>query len=433
MTVRPDVHDRGDKWVSRGSWSVRQRELSFRVRISWVQWAHDVGIWPKFVDARQLGGDYLTRAGFRVLILPRVVAMSDATAAAIRRFAEQGGTVIADTWCGLMDDRCKLRPAGVLDGLFGVRRGDWRKLDLAQLAPGAGGIKLGPQPLPFMPFEKTLRAAPGVGGASYGAPKAATRFRGADVAVTRQTAKGRAVYLNFRMESYFLHRLMPRMTTAARSFLLNTLAEAGVRPAFSVRKPGRDLPFHPAGHDVCVYASGRGYLVGVRPNPTVMRSEVGGVESRYREIADNVFAKAHPAELAVPPGLWTYDLTEGKAAGRVRAVRFGSVPDTGRFFACWPFEIRDLTAAAEVTPRRRLKIAGRIVTSAPVIGEKLAVALRVLGPDGTEQRGYRRTLDCDGGAFAAEIPLGLDERGKGSAVIRDPCTGKTVKLSYTVP
>ena len=83
---------------------------------------------------------------------------------------------------------------------------------------------------------------------------------------------------------------------------------------------------------------------------------------------------------------------------------FRSVPDGGRFYAFWPFEIQDLQARAQVTPKRRLKISGRVVTSAPVAGEKLVVALRAFGPGGSEQRAYRRTVDCEAGAFSTTLP-----------------------------
>jgi hypothetical protein len=68
------------------------------------------------------------------------------------------------------------------------------------------------------------------------------------------------------MESYFLHRLTPDMGASARRYLRRSMEEAGVRPLFSVVPPDGARPFHAAGHDVCVYTNGRGYLVGVMQN-----------------------------------------------------------------------------------------------------------------------------------------------------------------------
>ena len=470
MTARPDVQDAGAGWITRGSWSVRKREMSFRVRVSWVQWMHDVGIWPRFVDASQVDAGFLTANGYKVLVLPRAVAISDKTAAAIRDFAAGGGTVIADTWCGIMDEHCRLRDKPALDELFGVRRTDWRKLNLDRLAPGERPIKVGELALPFVGFEATLKAA--------GEARPAATYKDADVIVTRSTAvpavsiagvspapggtgfkpvlPGRAIYLNFDLESYFLHRLDGEMVAPARQFLLDRLAEAGVRPAAWVGPTRGPQPFHSAGHEVSLYANGRGWLVGVMMNPTVMYSEVGGVETRYKDIKGNVFNEPSPARLHLPDGLFVYDLTDAKALGRTASVDFTSQPMTGRLYACWPFEIKDLQAQATLTADRHVKITGQLVlASQPIDGapktgatgasfapvppvpsggdEKLAVALRLRRPDGSEQRAYRKALDVVKGRFEIDLPMALNESGKWTVELFEPCTGKRLSLPVDMP
>lgn len=426
ITGRDDVPQTGANWVGRDSWTVRQKELSYRVRLSWVLWLHDVGIWPKFVDASQVDEGYLLENGYKVLILPRCAALSDTTAGAIRKFAESGGTVIADSWPGIMDEHCRVRPAGALDEAFGVARGDYRKIDVTRMPPGGQGVTVGGAVLPFFAFETTLK---GAGGSQPGG-----RFKGADVAVARSLGKGKAVYLNFNLEEYFVQRFFPKMLAPARQYLLDLLAEAGVKPLFALGLPGSETPFHPVGHDVAVYRSGRGYLVGVMINPTVRTSELGGIESRYEDIKDNIFLKeTHLAELAIPPGLYAYDLVDRRFLGRRRSLRLTSQRRSGRFYAFWPFEIEDIKATAEVTPERRLRISGQLLTSAPVKDEKLVVALRVFEPGGQEQRAYRRTIDCDGAAFAADIPLGLNEHGRWKVVVREPCTGKVAQVWARLP
>jgi hypothetical protein len=424
-TLRKDIPQTGAEWVTRGSWSVRQREASFRVRVSWVQWLHDVGIWPRFVDVSQLEQGFLEANGYRVLVLPRAVALSQTSADAVRRFAEAGGTVIADSWTGLMDEHCRLRPGGTgaLDNLFGVRRDDWRTLDVARLAPGEAGVKVGGVALPFTVWEATLKSTTGKAG---GAGKTA------DAGVTRAAGKGRAIYLNFDMESYFLHRLTPDMVDPARRYLLGLMAEAGVRPLFSVVPPDGARPFHAAGHDVCVYANGRGYLVAAMQNPSVMHSDVGGLETRYTEIKGNVFTKDHAARLVLPETMFVYEITERKAAGKVDAVDFVSPLKKARCFACWPFRIDGVEATASVK-EGRLKVAGRVRTSAPVERERLAVAVEAFRPDGSRQAAYCRTVDCKRNEFEVDFPLGRNEHGDWSIVVREPCTGSAATTKQRIP
>ena len=430
MTARPELPETGKGWIGRGSWSVRKREMYFRVRTGWVQWLHDIGIWPRWVDSRQVDEDFLTKNGYKVLVLPRAVAISDQTAAKIRQFAEQGGTVIADTWCGIMDEHCRIRlgttgvspvsVAGVLDDLFGVTRGDYRQIDITRFEKGKG-IKLGDQELPFVAFEKTLKSASQR--QSDGSP--ANR-------IVNTVGKGRAVYLNFDMESYFLHRLNAEMVLPARQFLQAQLQEAGVKPPFWVGLTDGGANAHPAGHDVCVYRNGRGWLVGVMQNPTVMHSEVGGIETRYTEVKDNVFSKEHAARLNVPAGLHAYDLTDAKPVAEGKPIDFASKPGQGRFYAFWPFKIEGLEAKAEVKDGR-VKLTGKVKTSGEVKDETLVVHVRALRPDGSEQAAYRRTIDCAGGAFAVEWPMGLNEHGDWTLQLREPCTGQVQGVKVNVP
>jgi hypothetical protein len=251
------------------------------------------------------------------------------------------------------------------------------------------------------------------------------------VAIERTTGEGRSIYLNFRMESYFLHRLKPGMTGPARQYLVSLFDRAGVRPLFRVTEPRAQAPFHPVGHDVCVYSSGRGYLVAVRPNPSEMHSEVGGMEDRYEDLPDNVFLAPVQARLEGPRGFWAYDLLDGRALGRTHQIRFESVRHTGRLYAFWPFEIRGLTLRGSATENRMLRLAGTVETSTPAGEESLVVALKAYGPDGKEQPAYRRTIDCTGNRFATELPLAFNETGEWTVQVTEPCTGKRRNVALT--
>src|SRR5204863_285464 len=71
-------------------------------------------------DVMQQGAAALN--GYRALILPRTLALSDREAAAIRDWVGRGGTLIADYLPGAFDEHCKGRATGALDEVFGVQR-----------------------------------------------------------------------------------------------------------------------------------------------------------------------------------------------------------------------------------------------------------------------------------------------------------------------
>jgi hypothetical protein len=61
---------------------------------------------------------------FKVIILPKVVCLSDKEAKALREFVYEGGILIADYLCGLMDQHGRGRERGILDDLFGIVRNE---------------------------------------------------------------------------------------------------------------------------------------------------------------------------------------------------------------------------------------------------------------------------------------------------------------------
>jgi hypothetical protein len=173
-------------------------------------------------------------------------------------------------------------------------------------------------------------------------------------------------------------------------------------------------------------------LVGVRPNPTVVHSELGGVESRHKDVKGNVFNEPSPAVLNGPDGPWMYDVTEGRSLGRKKAVPFTSEPGAGRLYACWPFEIQGLTAKVRMDGDRILKIEGRVQTSTPARKERLVVSLRVFRPDGSEQPAYRWNIDCRGNEFKHSVPLGVNEDGRWRLELREPCSGLNAIKAFSV-
>ena len=119
-----EVRPRGNNWINRGSGSERTDSRYFRLRESWVKLVEDNGLQYKFLADEQVkaGGlkfyDAATGTGYKVLILPEIVAMSAEEMKAIRDFVAAGGTVIADRMPGTFDEHGRKLDASPLADLF---------------------------------------------------------------------------------------------------------------------------------------------------------------------------------------------------------------------------------------------------------------------------------------------------------------------------
>ena len=110
---------KGDAWALRRSSADERIDNDFlRLRESWCRLIEDLGLQYNFVAYGQIEQGELIKRGYRVLILPRSSALSEAEAREIRAFAEQGGTVIVNGQPGVFDEHSRKREKSVLSDLL---------------------------------------------------------------------------------------------------------------------------------------------------------------------------------------------------------------------------------------------------------------------------------------------------------------------------
>ncbi len=195
----------------------------------------DLGFQFSYVSDRQLRLGEFDPTRYRILILPRTDALGDREADVIRRFVDNGGTLLADVRPGLYDDHCKPRQQGILDDLFGIKRegrpksvaGHLTTNDRSPLPLDLQGIAVDPAVKVVDPSAMTLATVDG-----------------SPAIIVRPCGKGRAVLLNFSANT-FPSLANPGTPEAAADAVRRLLAESGVAPfqtvTTEVDKRFRDL------------------------------------------------------------------------------------------------------------------------------------------------------------------------------------------------
>lgn len=222
-----DAVPHGGTWPRRSSSMENATSSGSLTRIAWLKTLEDIGLQAKFIHQDHLLSGALEKEGYKVLLLNRTLALSDAEAAAIRRFAAAGGAVIADHLCGILDEHGKARPRGALDDLFGVGR------DLSK------GI-LGGSTTTEVNAEQDQKFSV----KSWMIDKA-DLFKGLPVferGTPAGTRRGRHVYLNVSPAGYLLQR--PKGEGAEwREHVRGLLRELGVQPRLAVDAPKTESIF----------------------------------------------------------------------------------------------------------------------------------------------------------------------------------------------
>jgi hypothetical protein len=177
----------------------------------------ELGMQFRYVTDRMLRQGEFDATRYRVLLLPRAEAMSEATAAAVRQFVEQGGTVIADVRPAVFNEHLKPRAKGALDDLFGVSRNG---LPAAKVAK-----------------DDMLGTATTDPAVSLNGGTAGQVLDGVPVMIAHSVGKGRAILLNFDW-STFPSLALADTDKSLADWALARLAEAGIKPPVRTESNG---------------------------------------------------------------------------------------------------------------------------------------------------------------------------------------------------
>lgn len=199
-----DSWEDGRTWPKRLSSYEARRGTSSQARQSWVEVFDDLGVTVDFVDATRLAAR-LRSDPPKLLVLPAVLALSDADAGAVRAFVRGGGHLLADHGTGIYDEDLHLRDVGALDALFGIRARSSLRADLAVRNASVGeGLRLGTGVGIAEPATEGVLGEVVDGNA---APR---------VQLEARAGRGRTTYLNLAVAEYAGLRLDPTRVAAAR-------------------------------------------------------------------------------------------------------------------------------------------------------------------------------------------------------------------------
>jgi len=230
----------GATWPNRVTKIDDENLSSAYLRLGWCKLLEDLGYQYDFVSYLDVMEGRIELADrFRVIVLPQAVSLSDVEAGALRRFVTAGGTLIADTLCGLLTETGRGRTAGILDDLFGIRRDESRGyLDGRGITEVNGEYFERPFPerlrayegafqyRSMIVYERGTRAVSGAAGQDAG---------GADVLVRRRAGQGRTLYLNLTPLAYARFPFRSGgLGGAWREVLGAALADSGLRPRVEI-------------------------------------------------------------------------------------------------------------------------------------------------------------------------------------------------------
>ncbi|MBM4081364.1 MAG: hypothetical protein FJ278_16800, partial [Planctomycetes bacterium] len=371
---------------------------------------YEIGRDFRYLTSGMLQREALSNAEFRVLLLPMTQALSPDEAAAVRRFAENGGTVIADVRPGMFDAHCKPVTPGLLDDLFGVRRTGRGK---AVESPIKLKLTLQGRALDVA-FEKARLDAH----VEAAAGQALASANNVPAMIVNTVGKGRAILLNFQMA---IGAPEDATATAARKLLQFLYDVAEARSAIAVASPnGEPLPTT----ETRVWRNGDALVFGLWRQ---MRN------AWFSPKKDTVAGEPAPARVALSAPRHVYDLRGRKHLGRVDRVDTRLRWGRASFFLAAPYQIGPLKVALS-SPR-----AGEAVTASITLGipagakERYAVWVEVTDPLGQRPLWGRQVVLLEQGRGQVQFPVAHnDAPGAWRLTATELFSSQSAAASWTV-
>ena len=389
-------------------------------REGWVNVLEDCGYQYNFIATPQIEDGEL--AGYKALILPYSIDLTDKEAAAIKTFVQNGGVVIGDFQAGAM--YVGTREQAPLDDVFGVeRRNNHNRhffTDGEVFAKPDFDLFPIPTEMTGCTFaEEGIRTAPGAIQGFYLDMNPAV-----SALVINEYGKGKGIYLNLALSIYVEAR--KKGGQAIRDLIKGVLGYAGIVKFATITDPATGEPVESGLETVYYSAPGAKYAAVLRE---LRDDRSAGHDGLVVGTASAAEGEGLPARLTFPEAAHIYDVREKKYLGHVEFIDTTLVAGDVRLLALLPERreavTMDLPATLDAGQAFDLTLAVDHAQSA-------VFALNVTQPDGTWDFMLSQNLATDGKTtLNLRLPLNAP---KGAWVFKakDVATGLTVEKTVTV-
>ncbi len=355
---------------------------------TWTRLTYDLGLDFRYLTSKMLKGGALDVREFKALLLPMTAAIGPEEADAIRKFAQAGGTVIADVRPGVFDGHCKPMTPGVLDDLFGVER------------TGRGKASDGPltikAQLEGRALDLQLPLAKADAEVKPGAAKPLAPIGATPVLFVNKVGSGRAILLNCQLP---LPKPDDEQAAADRRLVRALYDAAGVKGLIAVTAPdGGPLPLT----ETRVWQTGDAMVIGMWRQ---MQNAWFGPKS------GTTAGPPVAAKITLSAARHVYDLRARKYLGSVTSIDTKLRWGRASFFLALPYQIKgvDLSlSSAAPTPGTAVTATVRLRVPANV-PEKHAVWVEVTDPQGQRPLWGRQVVVLEHGAGKVQFPVAFND------------------------
>jgi hypothetical protein len=340
------------------------------------------------------------------------LAIGEAETAALKKFVENGGLLVADVRPGLADESGRIGNNRAIRELFGIswKNGPGRTMLNGEVSGRYKGVAFTNPPLRF-PTDSTLELR---------GAKPVLQIEGIPLVTCHDVGAGSAVCLNIPFNYYrggpTPDHMYCYLGDPAYHGMLGRVLDAIFR-AHHVQRPVQvTVPQEPwlAGLDTPLHVDGQAQYISLTKR-RLAKDEADAVVS-----------------FRAPRGGHCYDMLRGKYLGEAQQWQTTVTPADVQLFAILPYQVKELKVHVDkLRFRPGDEIVGNVQIEAsrgPLV--RHVIHIDVLRPDGQEVRCLARNLETRDGRAAFAIPLALNDP-QGRYTLR--CTDVASRVAASAP
>lgn len=404
---------------------------------------HEAGFQYRMIAPDQLEEGILENDGFRLLYLPYCQALSPAEVQAILRFAERGGTVVADIRPAVADGHGKPYAFGALDELFGVSQNTSEptvRSGTLLLQQDVGGLK---GAIPGVRVDASLKLD---GGNAMGSVRSRHEemVENTPALIVNSHGEGKGILLNMDFSDFVVDRLNSIVRSASEEQAEYTMSL--LQGAFGLGGVENEVtmsPYVPGCH-VYRYTSGDSQVMGILwaapaflPGAETFDTHHPKTGQQSREKIETLASELRPVVLNLPEKRYVYDVLSGEYLGHVKDVPLKISRGRVRVICAQPYKVDavSVTLDNDVVPQGsplgytlELELESQDATV-----NVHAYRLALIDPDGTTVEHYTHKIRADGGSHQGVIHLSFNENpGAWKLNVTDINTGVVGMATFNV-
>ncbi len=385
----------------------------------------DTGFGFRIVAYKEVADGKLPGKNLKVLFLPYCQGISEKEAAEIKKFAGNGGIVIADLRPGVRNEHGREYPSGgILDDLFGVKQ--YAAKPAAKKSQVTFDSAAFTTSFPEAVSDTSLQVTAG---------KSIAKAGDAPAFIVNNYGKGKAVLLNFSLDGYggyspaakeTYKETISEFAPDIRQFFVNLLHYAGTDREAEIIQSDPDSP----PWVIRNYRRKNGQLEYL----CLLHDLFPTPKAKDEYLTSGTVPPAKDILVRLPGKRHIYDIEKGKYIGYASGITDTMEFAGARMYSLLPYKVTGIKLSADRKVRQGeiLNYNIGVNTDSKTAGNHV-IRIDFLNPDGKEAEYYGKNALAENGKFSGTLPLAYNETpGEWTMKVKDTATGASDSTKFLV-